>query len=283
MPDPILLELNGDVVGPVSAVDNSMVLFDGTTGKLIKGNNAVVTAAGLALLDDNNATEQRNTLGLGSMATQNSNAVTVSGGTITGITDLTVADGGTGASTAAQARTNLGILFGTTAGTYMEGNDLRVVNAVPNTRQVIAGSGLTGGGALSADRTLTLGTPSTVGASSTNSASGNTHTHALDMNSLFSTVFGETGSITLPNKLCIQWSSTARYNDLPATVTDRAVNFNFAFAEVYQVFGFGRDSDQNISVTANNITPSGFTARVREHNSNNTSGVLAWIAIGKAV
>jgi hypothetical protein len=36
---------------------------------------------------------------LGTMATQNATAVAITGGTITGITDLTVADGGTGAST----------------------------------------------------------------------------------------------------------------------------------------------------------------------------------------
>jgi hypothetical protein len=46
-------------------------------------NAAVVTATG----------------SLGTISTQNANNVTITGGTITGITDLTVADGGTGAST----------------------------------------------------------------------------------------------------------------------------------------------------------------------------------------
>jgi hypothetical protein len=44
---------------------------------------------------------------LGTMSTQNANNVAITGGSISGITDLAVADGGTGASTAANARTNL--------------------------------------------------------------------------------------------------------------------------------------------------------------------------------
>jgi len=46
---------------------------------------------------------------LGTMATQAASSVSITGGSVTGITDLTVADGGTGASTAAGARTNLQI------------------------------------------------------------------------------------------------------------------------------------------------------------------------------
>ena len=56
----------------------------------------------------NTASGARTNLGLGTISTQNSNAVTITGGSITGITDLAVADGGTGASDAATARTNLG-------------------------------------------------------------------------------------------------------------------------------------------------------------------------------
>lgn len=83
-----------------------------------------VSAFAQTMLDDADAATVRATLALGSMATQNSNSVSVSGGTltgvtlsspaisggsITGITDLAIADGGTGASTAASARSNLGL------------------------------------------------------------------------------------------------------------------------------------------------------------------------------
>jgi hypothetical protein len=52
--------------------------------------------------------------GFNTMALQAANAVTITGGSITGITALAVADGGTGSSTASAARTALGVLLAPT-------------------------------------------------------------------------------------------------------------------------------------------------------------------------
>ena len=53
--------------------------------------------------------------GLGTMSTQNANSVSITGGSITGITDLAVADGGTGVSTF----TTDGVLYGAGAGAIL--------------------------------------------------------------------------------------------------------------------------------------------------------------------
>ena len=56
-----------------------------------------------------------------------------------------------------------------------------ITDAVPSNRTVSAGNGLTGGGALSANITLTLGTPGTLGNGSTNAVTASSHTHALSL------------------------------------------------------------------------------------------------------
>jgi hypothetical protein len=97
---------------------------DGTSGLAWNTGDKVelrVTAADLTamaqtannLSDLANASTARTILGLGTIATQASSSVNITGGSVTGITDLAVADGGTGASTAANARTNLGLVIGT--------------------------------------------------------------------------------------------------------------------------------------------------------------------------
>jgi hypothetical protein len=72
----------------------------GGTGDLLASQN---------LNDLANKPIARGNLGLGSLATQASNSVSITGGNITGITDIAIADGGTGASDAPTALVNFGL------------------------------------------------------------------------------------------------------------------------------------------------------------------------------
>jgi hypothetical protein len=55
----------------------------------------------------------------------------------------------------------------------------RIDTRATTTRTIIAGNGLTGGGDLAADRTLTLGTPGTLSGSTPNAVTAESHTHAI--------------------------------------------------------------------------------------------------------
>ena len=77
-----------------------------------------------------NAADARTNLGLGTISTQNSSSVSITGGSITGITDLAVADGGTGLST---VPTNGQLLIGNGTGysvaAITAGSGITVTNA----------------------------------------------------------------------------------------------------------------------------------------------------------
>lgn len=103
-----------NVADIAAASDHQVMRRSGTAiafGAINLAQSAAVTGSlGLANggTGGTDASTGRSGLGLGTIATQAASAVAITGGSVTGITDITIADGGTGASTADVARTNLG-------------------------------------------------------------------------------------------------------------------------------------------------------------------------------
>jgi hypothetical protein len=179
---------NINTLGTMAFQDSTVVNISG--GSIVGITDLLVADGGTGASTPSQA---RINLGLGTISTQDRDAVSILGGSITGITDLSVADGGTGASNAADARTNLGLATGatTTVGTMSVQNSNAVtitggsISGItplalvdggtgaataaaartnlfvpPNSRTITGVSGLTGGGDLSSDRTITIATTS---------------------------------------------------------------------------------------------------------------------------
>lgn len=116
---------------------------------------------------------------------------------------------------------------------------------VPNTRTITAGNGLSGGGSLAANRTITLGTPSPVGLSTTNSVTSTSHTHALDSDTISEinkgqqalTNIGTLNSLTTTNKSnlvnAINEVNGNAENYIPFTLTRNSVTQKLLNAEKY--------------------------------------------------
>ena len=112
--------------------DSDLLVYSSASGVI---ESAAFTSLARSIVSGETASGVRTTLGLGSIAVQDadsiaisggtianvslaSSAVDISGGTISGITDLAIGDGGTGASSAGDARTNLGLAIGSDVQAY---------------------------------------------------------------------------------------------------------------------------------------------------------------------
>ena len=88
-----------------------------TLSKLAHSDGNIVVSDGTNWTVESGAVA-RTSLGLGSIATQGADNVSITGGSVTGITDIVIADGGTGASDVSSARSNLGLEIGVDVQAY---------------------------------------------------------------------------------------------------------------------------------------------------------------------
>ena len=191
-------DLTGTVTGNATNVDGVVAINNGGTG-------ATTDSAA------------RTALGLGTIATQNTNNVTITGGSVTLTSALGIASGGTAATSVTQARTNLGLVIGSDVQPFS--NELTAIAGATSTTgfYVRLGTGSV------TERTLVAGT--NISIANGNGVSGNpTITGSSNPSVDYIIKTGTNGSGDIgqsANRFAIIYgtSTSARYADLAEKYT----------------------------------------------------------------
>lgn len=263
----IYLKKSGNLAGLTNLVAARTNL--GLGGAAVRADSFFLQAAN-NLSDVSNVVAARTNLGLGGAAIRADSFFLQSGNNFSDLTNVVAARTNLGLSAAATAP------FGTTADTVAQGNDSRIVNAVQTSRQIVAGNGLTGGGTLAADRTVTLGTPGTITGSSANAVTATSHTHDLDVASFLGTAAG-TAAAGNDSRIvnAVQTSrSVVAGNGLvgggtlaadrtvtlgtPSTLTQSTANAVTATSHTHQIDLSSFFSDRSLTANGYQVFPGGF-------------------------
>jgi len=174
--------VDGEMSGPATSTDNAVPRFDGTDGATLQNSGVIIddsnNITGVAAITATSVRPTSIDLGQNSdttIARSGPGDATIEGNAIyrAGGTDVPVADGGTGASTASDARTNLGAAS-TSQADFISGiiktganQDFRIIERLPSNITVTQWWAKTSSGTI----TLTLKNGTTTMGSSTINAS----------------------------------------------------------------------------------------------------------------
>lgn len=184
------------------------------------------------------------------------------------------------------------------------------VKQAPSARTITAGNGLTGGGDLSADRTLTLGLPGTLSGSTTNAVTATSHTHALAAATTsaagvvelatnaetlagtdaakavtpaalasFTKSLGTNGYARLPGGMILQWGNV----DATAANTGGTITFPLAFPGgclMVMTTSKGANNTSDLRANIGSWSAASFTYYMQDVGGYTTATAWCWFAIG---